>query len=369
MARYLYTRNNKPWHTVLKWAFIPLLLVIAVVVVVFIYQSGDKTKGVTGTTVIDSNSANQSDQPVVEPVTTQPMPKPPETAQETPKPPAVEPVDKQPEPNQPQITETTSEPIDKPNAQTAKLIDEALTFINEGPTGTIKARDTLNDLLHSQAMNNQQRQYIKTILSGLANRWLFSRIVIENDTLCSRYKVKRGDLLVRIGKEFKVPWEILGQINNIPRPELLRADQTIKVIHGPFHARVHRSTFTMDVYLQHIFVRSFPVGLAKPGKQTPTGRWIVKPGQKMPSPPWTDPDTGKVYHPEDPDYPLGSVWIGLEGIEGDAKGQLGYGIHGTKEPESIGTASSRGCIRLHNGDAIRVYNLLVPTLSRIEVTE
>jgi len=49
--------------------------------------------------------------------------------------------------------------------------------------------------------------------------------------------------------------------------------------------------------------------------------------------------------------------------------EKGFGIHGTKEPESIGRASSRGCIRLHNGDAIKIYDMLVPVHSSVRVEE
>ena len=80
----------------------------------------------------------------------------------------------------------------------------------------------------------------------------------------------------------------------------------------------------------------------------------------MIKPTWTDPDTGKTYLGSDPDYPLGSRWIALDGIEGDAKGRTGFALHGTKEPETIGTQSSRGCIRLFNGDVIEVYDLMEP---------
>jgi lipoprotein-anchoring transpeptidase ErfK/SrfK len=76
-----------------------------------------------------------------------------------------------------------------------------------------------------------------------------------------------------------------------------------------------------------------------------------------------------MYYPEDSDYPLGSRWIGLEGIKGNAKGRTGFGIHGTIEPEQIGTTGSRGCIRMHNGEVILLYNLLVPGVSTVEVVE
>lgn len=125
----------------------------------------------------------------------------------------------------------------------------------------------------------------------------------------------------------------------------------------------------MDVFLQNTFVKSFPVGLGRAGMETPTGVWLVKPDGKLISPTWTDPDTGKTYKAQDPDYPLGSRWIGLEGIEGEAKGRTGFALHGTKSPEQIGTQGSRGCVRLHNGDAILVYNLMMPGYSQVKIVE
>jgi LysM repeat protein len=218
-------------------------------------------------------------------------------------------------------------------------------------------------------MSIQQRTFVKNQLSELADKWLFNRTVLPGEELCENYRVEPGDQLRIIGEQHKVPYEILMQINNISRAENLQAGQSIKVINGPFHAKVYRSTFTMDLYLQNTFVQSFPVGLGKPGMETPTGLWRVKPGGKLEKPIWTDPISGKTYHPEDPDYPLGSRWIALEGLTGASKGRDGFAIHGTHEPEQLGTAGSQGCIRMDNGEAILVYNLLVPVFSTVEVVD
>lgn len=269
-----------------------------------------------------------------------------------------------PEPNLSEIRESSVEP----NPKVAELIDEAMAFLNTEPSNIIRARYTLNEAL-AMPQSSQQRTFVKQKLSELADKWLFSKTVFPEDRLCSNYEVKPGEQLINIGNQFKVPYEILMEINNIPRAEDLQAGQTIKVINGPFHARVYRSTLTMDLYLQNTFVRSFPVGLGRAGRETPIGLWVVKEDGKLISPTWTDPDTLKTYRSGDSDYPLGSRWIGLEGIAGDAKDRTGFAIHGTKKPEEIGTAGSRGCIRLHNGDAILVYNLLVPSFSRVEVVE
>lgn len=269
------------------------------------------------------------------------------------------------EPNSPSLAPRVSTESD---SKVAGLIAEATLLANTRPDSVIEARDRLNQIL-PMCKNHQQRASIKEQLSNLANKWLFSRTIFPEDRLCGTYKVRRGEQLARIGEQFKVPYEILMQINNIHRPETLQAGQVIKVIHGPFHVRIYRSTFTMDLYLLDTFVRSFPVGLGMPYRKTPTGTWRVKPGGKLISPTWTDPDTGRTYRPKDPDYPLGSRWIALEGIEGEAKGRTGFAIHGTKEPAQIGAAGSRGCIRLDNGVAVLIYNLLVPIHSTVTVEE
>ena len=270
------------------------------------------------------------------------------------------------EPNLPEIAPVQDV---EPNPEAAALIAEATALLSEKPSRIIDAREKLNETLRIP-MNIQQRTFVKDQLSELANKWLLSKIIFPDDQLCGSYLVKSGDELRIIGKRYKVPWEILQEINQITRPEALQAGEQIKVINGPFHAKVYRSTFTMDLYLQdETFVRSFRVGLGKEETETPTGLWLVKSDGKLIKPPWPDPVTRKMYYPEDPDYPLGSRWIGLEGIKGNAKGREGFGIHGTKDPEQIGTTGSRGCIRMHNGEVILLYNLLVPNLSTVEVVE
>jgi len=259
-------------------------------------------------------------------------------------------------------------PTTDADLKVAVVIAEAMELVNAKPSKVIQARERLNDAL-LMCKDRRQQAFVKHQLSKLAEQWLFSKSLFPDDKLCDSYKVKPGDQLLTIGQRYKVPYEILMQINNIRRPQALKAGQTIKVINGPFNVKVYRSTFTMDLYLQNTFVRSFSVGLGKPGMETPTGLWRVESGGKLVKPVWTNPLTHRTHRPEEPDYPLGSRWIALDGLEGDAKGRDGFAIHGTKDPEQIGKADSQGCIRLHNGDAILLYNMLVPIHSLVRVEE
>lgn len=257
-------------------------------------------------------------------------------------------------------------PTETPNPQAEVVIAEALSMMQSQPAAVIEVRNRLNKVL-LMPLGAQQRERVKTEMAKLAEKWLWGPASFPNDTLCDTYTVRSGDLLDIIGRRLKVPYDVLMQINNIPRPQALQAGKALKVIKGPFHVKVCRTTFTMDLYLQDTYVRSFKVGLGRPGYETPTGRWRVQDGGKLIQPTWTDPDSGRVYKANDPDYPLGTRWIALEGIEGAAVGRTGFAIHGTKEPEQIGTAGSRGCIRMYNGDVVLMYNLLVPVYSQVDV--
>jgi len=281
----------------------------------------------------------------------------------------VQPKEVPPTPELPKITqEPTPGPTVEPNPEATSLITEAKALLSENPSKLVEARDKLNQALR-MPMSPQQRSSVKEQLSELSNQWLFSRNVLTDDPLCESYLVKSGDLLSSIGDKFKVPYEFLMTINRINDPRSLQAGLPIKVVKGPFNAKIYRSSFTMDIYLQNTYVRSFRVGLGKNKTETPTGIWRVKSDGKLEKPPWPDPVTGRIVYPEDPEYPLGSRWIGLEGLTGDAKGRTGFGIHGTKDPDTIGTASSQGCIRLNNGEVIEVYNMLSPSLSTVEVSD
>jgi lipoprotein-anchoring transpeptidase ErfK/SrfK len=53
-----------------------------------------------------------------------------------------------------------------------------------------------------------------------------------------------------------------------------------------------------------------------------------------------------------PNSPVGVVWIALS--------KPHFGVHGTSDPESIGYASSHGCVRLTNWDALEVSHRVSP---------
>ncbi|MFM9960764.1 MAG: L,D-transpeptidase family protein [Planctomycetaceae bacterium] len=158
------------------------------------------------------------------------------------------------------------------------------------------------------------------------------------------YVVQAGDQLRKIATKHQVPWQYLSRLNRV-EPKRLREGQKLKVIDGPFGAVVTLRDFELTLHHRGQYVRSYACCIGK-NNTTPVGKFKVL--NKVTNPQYTDP-SGKVFASSDPKNPLGTHWINL----GDS-----YGIHGTIEPNSIGQAQSRGCIRLLNADVAEVYDLL-----------
>jgi len=270
----------------------------------------------------------------------------------------------QPPPETEKAETPEESPAPRQSRQARMLLDQGMAAL--AGQDFLKARDSLSRAVEI-GLTPQQESQARQALNEAADAWLFSRNIFDGEHLCHLYKVVPGDSLARIGKAFAVPYQLLMRINNIERPEQLAAGETIKVVKGPFNAVVDRRRFLMSVYLGNVMVRSYSVGLGAPGRQTPTGLWRVK--IKQPNPAWTDPETAKSYLPNDPDNPLGEHWIGLEGLQGNATDRTGFGIHGTTKPEEIGRATSRGCIRLHNGQVAELYDLLTVGASHVRVVD
>ena len=230
----------------------------------------------------------------------------------------------------------------------------------------IGAREKLSQAV-AAGLSDERDGQARQLINELSDKWLFSKNLFTEDELCQRYKVKSGDLLIELGKRFDVPYELIMRINGIKDARSLAAGQTIKVVQGPFHARVELSSFSLSVYLGDVLVRSYAVGLGKPGRETPTGKWLVR--RKQYNPKWVDVEQGKVYQPDDPENPLGERWIALKGLSGNALGRTGFGIHGTIRPDEIGQTASRGCIRLHNSDVEELYDLLTSNKSEVQVID
>ncbi|GEM_PF-3113457 len=169
------------------------------------------------------------------------------------------------------------------------------------------------------------------------------------------YTVRPGDTLSGIGKRFRVPFPLIANLNGL-EDDGIRAGEVLDVVEGPFHVLVLLDEKRLRLYHQGVFVKAYTVAVGRKGHETKTGTFRVR--TKRVEPDWTDPDTGSIVPYGTRENPLGTRWIGF----GD-----GFGIHGTWEPESLGKAASRGCVRMANEDVEELFGLLVRRASVIRV--
>jgi lipoprotein-anchoring transpeptidase ErfK/SrfK len=112
--------------------------------------------------------------------------------------------------------------------------------------------------------------------------------------------------------------------------------------------------------------RRFPVGVGRPGWETPVGRFEVI--ELAVDPTWEHPATGRRI-PPGPGNPLGSRWIGFHrdcrgraGFNGTehlvVKGCVSAGFHGTPQRDSVGQAVSHGCVRLLDEHVHELFDLV-----------
>ncbi len=238
----------------------------------------------------------------------------------------------------------------------------------------VEARAELNDALQGGKLDGEDATAIKASISEINAELIFSPHRHSDDSYTETYVVKSGDLMSKIAVGHDLTWQFVSRVNAL-KPSKMRAGQKLKLIQGPFLAVVNKPTFTMDVYLggfpgekSSMYIASYPVGLGKQDS-TPPGAWSIEPGHKLINPTYYSPRGEGVIPAGDPKNPLGGFWIGLTGTDGQAVGQLSYGIHGTNEPDSIGKQSSMGCIRMRNEDVAVVYEMLVEGKSMVLVKE
>ena len=60
--------------------------------------------------------------------------------------------------------------------------------------------------------------------------------------------------------------------------------------------------------------------------------------------------------------------LGLDGI-GPSSVHVGFGLHGTIEPDSIGRSESMGCVRLLDEDIALVFELLAEQISVVHIVD
>ena len=146
------------------------------------------------------------------------------------------------------------------------------------------------------------------------------------------YVVRKGDSVYSIAKAFSLTAEDIFS-SNPNLTENLFIGQVLCIPQNPvmLDFRVNLSAKTLSVYRNGGIIKEYPIAIGKPSTPTPTGVFTI------------------INKQLNPGGPYGTRWMGLS--------KKGYGIHGTNNPASIGTAASNGCIRMYNSDVEELFDI------------
>ena len=258
------------------------------------------------------------------------------------------------------------------SASVRSLIEEGDRAMSAG--NPVQARVLYSRAYLSTDITRADQSTLRDKMSAISEDLLFSPRIAAGDPMVEAYTVASGDSLVRIAKrrELGTDWRLIQRTNRISNPSALKIGQKLKLIRGPFHAVVHKGDFRLDLFQgspdepeRWQYIRSFRVGLGA-GNSTPLGTFVIRQNSKLVNPHWVNPRDGTKYDANDPKNPIGEFWLGWQGL-GDSAIITGYGLHGTIEPESIGSEKSMGCVRLGDADIALLYELLVEQISMVKV--
>ncbi|MFN3190126.1 MAG: L,D-transpeptidase family protein [Aureliella sp.] len=225
-----------------------------------------------------------------------------------------------------------------PSVKFAVAREQALAKAGRGEL--LEALRLLTPYFDSPELGYRESIDLVDLLDALSLQVIYS----DRHLLEPPYTVRAGDTLESVANAFKVNPELLSAVNALPEGNALVANSQIKVLQGPFHARVNLQREELTVFLGDLYAGRFPLSLGKdPAPEL--GFFQV-----------VDRQQDRMYYgrnnitvkPKDPRNPFGGYWINVSNK---------VYIHGTAEIISS-ELKDAGCVSLSPLDAEHVFNIL-----------
>jgi LysM repeat protein len=233
-------------------------------------------------------------------------------------------------------------------AQVQRLLTDvaANLAVTEGDTREKALRDGYKRLvtLLESPLPIEERARALEVFHAITDELFLSPVHNEFN---NNYVVRSGDSYDRIARRHGISNNLLYDLNARPRGSTnLHPGQNLKVPTGQPRIVVRKADFTTSLYLGEHLVRQYIVAHGA-NNNTPEGDTVIASMT-------IDPEKTS-RGPNDPVNEMKLRWIGLRDY---ANGRSGIGFHGTQYPESIPGMTSRGCIRMHDGDVIELYDIV-----------
>lgn len=207
----------------------------------------------------------------------------------------------------------------------------------------LEARETYESLLKDQTVGQRARS-IRKEYEALNMKILFSPLETPDSFF---HEVISGDTLYELAKKYGTTIELLKKSNGLSSEGKIYPGMKLKVIRSRFSILVQKRRNRLTLLADGKSLKRYRVATGQKGS-TPEGTFKIV--SKLKNPTWFH--AGVILPPDSQRNILGSRWLGFD--------SPGYGIHGTTLPETIGTQSSKGCVRMLNSDVEELYDLIPP---------
>lgn len=244
-----------------------------------------------------------------------------------------------------------------PTADVALMMDEAAQLAAEDKL--VEARQRYLEALKHASDPAVRLQIERKVAPINVNLVTSPRRMPEKEDIL----VKSGDSLDRIARRYGTTTELIQKSNLLMNPNLIKVGDRLRVFTGKFELAASKSRHDLLVTLNGEFFKRYKVGTGRFGK-TPVGTFVIR--EKIKEPVWWRPD-GREVPFGDKENILGTRWLSMRAT-GETEDVRGYGIHGTWAPESVGTASSAGCLRMLNEEVEELF-VYIPVGTPVTITE
>ncbi len=232
----------------------------------------------------------------------------------------------------------TGTAVESVRKEFAEFLETARQKLDQGDFATV--HQVLSAWFADDRLTPEESRQLTDLLDEVAGTVIYSRqSILEQPRV-----VAPGETLERIAEGYAVPWQLLAKINGISRPEQLVPGQSLKVIRGPFAAKIYLSRGELVLFCQDLYAGRFPVVLGADAAAAPG---VYRVCEKIENPNYFTP-TG-VAPPGDPGNPLGRLWIGLGGR---------LGIHVPGRADLLQQPNPPGAFILSERDCQDVYDIL-----------
>jgi len=199
----------------------------------------------------------------------------------------------------------------------------------------------LSDWHGDPSLTKAEAAEVNQLLGQLAGTVIYS----SEPRLEAPYLVQAGETIQQIAAKYDVPWQLLAKINGLSTPDALQTGQSLKVIRGPFNAKVDLSSRELTLMLGRRYAGRFQVNV-DPSLTVEEGSWLVD--QKLVTP------AGGLYGSANGATDSHSIVLSNPSTTG---GQVAV-IRGPSDQARVASEPVERTISLREGDATDLYDII-----------